>query len=334
MGSSLLAQNGTLRGKVLSGSTGEPLMGATLRVLQGNQMRGGAYTDLEGAFNASVAPGTYTLIVSYISFTDDTLTDVTVEAGQVVYNEITLIEEQATREDLAVEIIAKRGQASEVALFNIKRTSVNTLDGVSLDQIRRTGDATAAAAMARVVGVTVEGGKYVYVRGLGDRYSKTLLNGAELPGLDPNRNTVQMDLFPSNLIDNILVFKNFTPNLPGSFTGGLVDVRTKDFPDRFTLRLATSLGFNTQASLNDNFLADTRYEGDGLGLGNDIRDMPDYIADQLNGTLPRLRAFTTVNEVRSKGPVLDTASRLFQTPFLPVRRRSGLNQNYEVSIGN
>ncbi|MCB0621758.1 MAG: TonB-dependent receptor plug domain-containing protein, partial [Saprospiraceae bacterium] len=76
-----------------------------------------------------------------------------------------------------------------------------------------------ASAVRRVTGVTVEGGKYVYVRGLGDRYSKTTLNAAEVPGLDPNRNTVQMDLFPTNLIDNILVYKTFSPNLPGDFTG-------------------------------------------------------------------------------------------------------------------
>ena len=331
LSSSLMAQNGTLRGKVVSGSTGEPLLGATLRVLQGTQMRGGAYTDLEGSFNASIAPGTYTLIVSYISFLDDTLTGVTVEPGQVVYNEFTLLEEQSTREDLAVEITATRSQASQVALFNIKRTSVNTMDGVTLDQIRRTGDANVAAAMTRVVGVTVEGGKYVYVRGLGDRYSKTLLNGAELPSLDPNRNSVQMDIFPSNLVDNILVFKNFTPNLPGSFSGGLVDVRTKDFPNSFTLRANASLGFNTQASLNDRFLAEPMVGMEALGFADDSRQIPAYIADLPNGIPSRP---VTLPQLEARGPVLEAAAKSFETRMASQRRPSGINQNYELSIGN
>ncbi|GAB4428388.1 MAG: TonB-dependent receptor [Bacteroidia bacterium] len=329
-----VAQNGTIRGHVTSGTDGQAILGATVRLLLGSQVRGGAYTDLEGNYTIQAPAGKYELIISYISFLSDTIRDVEVAGGAVVFNESILLEELTAREDLAVEITATRSQATEVALFNIKRTSINTLDGITLDQVRRAGDANVAAAMARVVGVTVEGGKYVYVRGLGDRYSLTMLNGAEIPGLDPNRNTVQMDIFPSNLIDNVLVFKNFTPNLPGSFSGGLVDVRTKDFPNQFTLRLAASLGYNTQASFNENFLADALYSGDALALGNDIRDMPAYIADDLNGTLPRLRSFTTTNEVKTKGSILDTASRQFQTPFTTGYRRAGLNQNYEFSIGN
>ncbi|MDP5169333.1 MAG: TonB-dependent receptor [Bacteroidia bacterium] len=330
--SSLLAQsNGTARGKVVDGTTGEPLLGATVRFLQGDAVKGGAYTDLEGAYSVSLPAGTYTLITSYISYLNDTL-ELNVEAGNVVFTDHLLLEETAVREDLAVEIVGKRSQASEVTLFNVKRTSVNTVDGVTLDQVRRTGDANVAAAMTRVVGVTVEGGKYVYVRGLGDRYSKTLLNGAEIPGLDPNRNTVQMDLFPSNLVDGILVYKNFTPNLPGSFSGGLVDVRTKDFPDRFSLRVSGTLGYNTQASLNDQFLADVVTTSDLLGFADPSRQIPSYITNDLEGRLPRRPA--TRAQLESRGPLLDSASRAFTTNMLPTRRKSGLNQNYEFSIGN
>ncbi len=323
----------TARGKIVDGTTGEALLGATVRFFQGGAVKGGAYSDLEGSYAITVPAGQYQLVVTYISYIDDTV-DVELTAGAVTFTDHLLLEETAIRSDLTVEIVAKRSQASEVTLLNVKRTSINTVDGISLDQVRRAGDANVATAMTRVVGVTVEGGKYVYVRGLGDRYSLTMLNGAEIPGLDPNRNTVQMDIFPSNLIDNILVFKNFTPNLPASFSGGLVDVRTKDFPNQFTLRFAASLGYNTQATFNDNFLADDFYEGDRLALGNVIRDMPSYIADDLGGTLPRLRSFTTANEVKTKGPILDSASRQFQTPFTPTRRTGGLNENYEFSVGD
>ena len=203
---SLFAQSATLRGKVIDGESGQPLLGATVRVMQGDNVRGGAYTDLEGGYAASVSPGTYILITSYISFNSDTLRDVSVEAGQIIVNNILLYPETQVREDLAVEIVAKRNTASDVAFYRQKLNSINAMDGVTFDLVQRTGDANVAAAMQRVVGVTVTEGKYVFVRGLGDRYSKTLLNGAQIPGLDPDRNTVQMDIFPSNLIDNVGIF--------------------------------------------------------------------------------------------------------------------------------
>ncbi|MEZ4829696.1 MAG: carboxypeptidase-like regulatory domain-containing protein [Bacteroidia bacterium] len=164
---------GTIRGKVTNGQTGEVLLGATVRLIQDGQIKGGAYTDIEGNYTIKAEAGNYSMIISFVSFVNDTL-DVLVEEGAVVYNETLLFESLATREDLKVEITAKRNQASTVTLYNVKRTSLNTMDGISNDLIKRTGDNDAASAMSRVTGVTVEGGKYVYIRGLGDRYSNTL----------------------------------------------------------------------------------------------------------------------------------------------------------------
>jgi TonB-dependent receptor len=331
--STVLAQTGTIRGKVTDGTTGDVLLGATVRLMQAEQVKGGAYSDIEGAFTAKVPAGTYQVLTSYISYLTDTA-EVTVEAGQVATLSVLLYEESNVREDLAVNITAKRSQASEVAFLAQKQNAINSIDGVTFDLVQRTGDANAAAAVQRVVGVTIEDGKYVYVRGLGDRYSKTMLNGAEIPGLDPNRNTVQMDIFPSNLLDQIIVYKNFTPNLPGSFTGGLVDVRTKDFPDRLTIRASASIGYNDQASLNEDFIADQSLSGDRLALGNEVRDMPAYIANELEGTLPRLTAITSAGLIANVGPALDSASRSFQTGFLPTQRQAGLENQYRFSIGN
>lgn len=330
LGNTVIAQStGTARGKVVDGATGESLLGATIRFLDQGAVKGGAYSDIEGAYSLSLPAGVYRVIVSYISYDNDTI-EVSVESGAVVFTDHLLTEETAMI--AGVDIIGKRSQASEVTLYNIKRTSVNTVDGVTLDQVRRTGDANVAAAMTRIVGVTVEDGKYVSVRGLGDRYSKTMLNGAELPGLDPNRNSVQMDMFPSNLIDGILVYKNFTPNLPGSFSGGLVDVRTKDFPNSLSLRVSSSLGFNTQASLNENFIADPVTTGDILGFADASRNIPSYITEDLGGTLPRRPV--TLAQLESRGPLLDQASKSFQTRMAPTQRTSGLNQSYDISVGN
>ncbi len=108
--------------------------------------------------------------------------------------------------------------------------------------------------MERVTGASVVGGKFVVVRGLGDRYSNTQLNGASVPTADPDRRSVQFDLFPSNLLENIVTLKTFTADQPGNFSGGLVDIRTKSFPEEFELRFSASSGFDSQTQFQDGFL--------------------------------------------------------------------------------
>jgi hypothetical protein len=331
-GSALLGQAGTIRGKVTNGVSGEPMLGATVRIIQEAAVKGGAYTDLEGNYEIKTQPGTYTLIISYISFVSDTVA-VTVDANQVQVVNSLMLEETAANEELTVEITAKRNEASEITLYNVKRNSINALDGVAFDLIQRTGDNNAAGAVTRIVGVTVNEGKYVYVRGLGDRYSKTTLNGAEIPGLDPNQNAVQMDLFPANLIDNIVVYKNFTPDLPGSFTGGLVDVRTKDFPDRFSLNFSATTSYNPQANLIDDFTAlPEKGKTDWIGRDDGTRALPDFIQDLIDSGvgIPT----TAANTDSAANYRLDAIAKSFNTKLDPTTRRSGLDQNYQLSIGN
>jgi TonB-dependent receptor len=327
-----LAQTGTIRGKVTDGTTGEVLLGATVRVLQGGQVKGGAYSDLEGSFTSKVPAGTYTVLTSYISYITDTA-EVTVTAGQVVLSDVLLFEESTVREDLAVTITAKRNEASDVAFQAKKQNSINAIDGVTFDLVQRTGDNNVAAAMQRVVGVTVTDGKYVYVRGLGDRYSKTLLNGVQIPGLDPDRNTVQMDIFPANLIDNVVVIKNFTPDLPGDFSGGLIDIITKDFPNQFTVGASASLGYNPQANLNDAFLTYETGNRDWTGFDDGTRAIPDAITEQREAGFD----FSQVNQFTrdpAVAQVVDATSSSFSTGFTPYEGRSDLDQAYQFNIGD
>jgi outer membrane receptor protein involved in Fe transport len=319
---------GTIRGKVTNGETGEILLGATIRLMQDGQMRGGAYTDVEGNYTIKAEPGVYSLIISYVSFLNDTLENIEVVEGAVIYNETLLFENMATREDLKVVITGKRNKGSEVTLFNVKRTSLNTMDGVSKDIIARTGDNDVGQVMQRVTGVTVEGGKYVYVRGLGDRYSNTLLNGAVIPSLDPDRNAVQMDIFPSQLIDNVMVYKTFTPNLPGNFSGGLIDITTRDFPDRLRISVSASTSFNPQANLIDNFLTYETGSTDWRGVDDGIRALPEEIASLPDGVPDR-----TFNDLEA-AQTIDRASKSFSTSMAPTTTTSGLNQRYQASIGN
>src|SRR5690606_18213559 len=197
----------------------------------------------DGQFTLNIEPGTYDLQVSYVTYQTMTITGVEVQEG-----EVTLLENirmKASNMELAeVVITAEAVRSSEVALLSMKKKSAAMMDGISASKMQQTGDATAVEAAKRVTGVSIEGGKYIYVRGLGDRYTKTTLNGVDIPGLDPDRNSLQMDIFPTNLIDNMMISKNFTANLPADFTGGILNIETKDFPTGKILNVSIGTSFN------------------------------------------------------------------------------------------
>ncbi len=265
-----LAQNGFIRGTVFDATNGEYLPGVTVLV-EGTTT--GTITDLDGKFNIPVEPGVYTLQLSFISYETLKIQDIEVKAGEAhVLDDIALSE--ASIELTEVTVTAEAVRNTENALMTIKQKSANVIDGISASGFRKIGDSDAAASMKRVTGVSVEGGKYVYVRGLGDRYTKTILNGMDIPGLDPDRNTLQMDLFPTNVIDNIIVHKTFSAYLPADFTGGVIDIETKDFPDEKTGSISASLGYNPAMHFNPDYLT---YEGgktDFLGFDDGTRDIP------------------------------------------------------------
>jgi len=264
------AQNGTIRGAVYEESTGEPLFGVSVLV---KELSTGAVTDFDGKFEVQVAPGSYTVQVSYLSYTTFELTAVVVGAGQVnVLQDVLMKEDASELETVTVQAAAIR--TTESALMSVKRGAPNLLDGISASTFRQIGDGDAASAVKRVTGVSIEGGKYVYVRGLGDRYTKTVLNGMDVPGLDPDRNTIQMDIFPTNVIDNIIVSKSFTSDLPADFTGGVVDIETKDFPEEKTMKLGISGGINPSMHFNKNYLTYQGGKTDFLGFDDGTRAIP------------------------------------------------------------
>lgn len=265
------AQKGTIRGMVYDDATGESLVGVTV-VLVGTTQ--GTITDLDGQFTLQTDPATVEVQLSYISYNSLSIKNVVVKNGEVtVLDNLRLKESSMDLKEVVIS--AEVVRTTELALQSVKRKSAAMMDGISASRMQLTGDATAVEAAKRVTGVSVEGGKYVYIRGLGDRYSKTTLNGVSIPGLDPDRNSLQMDLFPTNLINNMIVVKNFTADLPADFTGGLMDIETKDFPERKIRSLSFSTAFNPAMHFNSNYLS---YDGgnlDFLGFDDGTRKLPD-----------------------------------------------------------
>jgi len=306
---------GIIQGKVTSSETGEELIGATV-LLQGTTT--GSMVDIDGNYRIpNVTAGNYKVICAYISFRSDTI-DVIVKDGEISNHNFDL---GSSSMDIDVFVIeAKADRKNEAYLLQVKKKSTTVMEVLGAKEIAKRGDGNAAAAAKRVSGITIEGGKYVYVRGLSDRYSKTTVNQAEIPGLDPNKNAVQLDLFPTNMIENMKVIKSFTPDLPGSFTGGLVDIETKDFPEAFTFQFSTSLGYNTASSLKDGFLT---YESGG----NDVFGFDD-------GTRAKPASTNNIPALFINNDRLEKVSKSFNKEMDVSEKKSFLNQGYSLSAGN
>lgn len=316
----VFAQTGTVRGVVFEDATGLTTIGANILV-DGTAL--GTVTDLDGTFSLDLDPGTYDLVISYTGFSDVLIKDVAVESKQVTLLENIRLFEAAL--DLGVvEVVGEAIRTSEVALLTVKKKSAVMMDGISSAKFKLTGDGTAVEAAKRVTGVSIEGGKYVYIRGLGDRYSKTTLNQVDIPGLDPDRNTLQMDIFPTNLIDNIMVSKNFTADMPADFTGGLLNVETKDFPEEKFLTLSLGTSFNPDMHFNSDYL---QYDGGGtdfLGFDDGTRELPAG-ADQ--ETIPTPISGDPQN-------VVSNFIRSFDGELAASRQTSFLDYSAGISLGN
>jgi hypothetical protein len=312
----MFAQNGTVRGTVLDAEYGDPLIGAYVEKAGSGS---GTITDMDGTFELKLSPGSHVITFQYEGY-ELVKKTVEVEIDKITLVEVSLGESQEVLDEAVVK--AKRVTNTANALIVMKQKSAVVFDGIAAEQMSKQAESNAAGALTRVTGVSVEGGKYVYVRGLGDRYSKTVLNGSEVPSLDPERNSVQMDLFPSNIIDNLQVFKSFSPELPGDFSGGLINIETKEFPSDFFVNFSASTGFNTQSTLNKNFLSYQGSKTDWLGFDNGFRDMPEAAKDH---TIPYLH---------QDNATLQQQGQSFNNIMTTQTKQSGINQNYSFSIGD
>ena len=316
---SAAAQNGTIRGTATDAIDNSPLISAFV-YNQGKTRY--SRVDLEGNFMLKMPAGTHWIYCEYVGYTTDSM------LVEVKVDEVTFIDFKLTPPSLTTftlqEDLESGGKDDDDKMELEAGSIVNSL-GRELAQ--QTGASDAASLASKGSGASIEGGKYVYVRGLSDRYSKTIINGAEVPGLDPNRNSVQMDLFPTALVKNLLIYKAFTPDLPASFTGGLVDINTLEFPEGYIVTASAKLSFNTLSSFNSDFLGqNTSGSLDFLGISDDSRGIPTNISrlstDSLNGLY------------LSDDDRLNALGKEFSRDFAPIRKTSLLNQQYSFTIGN
>lgn len=329
------AQKGILTGKIVDQSSGESLIGAVVEIKKDSHILTGTSTDFDGNYSMEIEAGVYDISVSYLSYIRQTIHGAEIFPKQITHLEFSLQQESQNLSEVVVKAEAIR--TTEVALIALQRQAYTIQDGISSQQISRTGSSNAAEAVRQMPGAVVEGDRYIVVRGLGDRYSISQLNGAILPGTDPYRNSTSMDMIPSQLIDNIISVKTFTPDLPGNFSGGLINVSTKGIPDRFNMSISFNTSYNSQSSLNENFQSPVeKGKYDWLGFDDGTRDQPTLLLDP--SIREELSSSTYLEARRAENEtirnIFDETSKSLSTTFVPVKSSTPLNLGFNFSLGN
>ncbi len=323
-------EKGTVRGKIIDGASGDPLMFATVVVKELGTT--GTQTDLDGAYELKLDEGTYSLEISYVGYTNNTITDVRIIPGEVTVLDYVM---QSSSEVLdEIVIISESIERNEVALLKLQQKSNKIQDAISAQSMSRYSSSNAADAIKRTSGTSIVGGRYVIVRGLGDRYSNAQLNGLLLPSTDPYRNSTQLDMIPANMLDNIISSKSFSPDQPGNFTGGSVNINTKSFPEQFTFQASLSSSYNTQSSLRDDFFTHRGGSTDWLGFDDGGRDIDPYNTNPEILDVITKSTYTKARTDDEKAAILDQSADAFNPNFGPEEGQSFMDYSVSVSAGN
>ena len=264
---------GTVAGALYDAKSGRLIPQATVEVVE---LPGAKTTsNSDGAFRLELPPGRYTLRVTAARYMAAEIEALEVKAGETTdASSVLSLSSDVTTVDVVEKISAVA--ASAEAMLSERKLAANVSDGTSSEEIRKSVASDAAAALTKVPGVSLVDGGYVYVRGLGERYSATMLNNALIPTTEPERRVVPLDLFPAHLVDSIKVLKTYSPDLPGEFSGGLVQMQTVEFPAERAFRFSTSYGVNTRTT----FQRFNTYPGgrrDFFGVDDGTRSIPAII---------------------------------------------------------
>ena len=310
----IYSQSGKVTGLIMDGEYDEPMAFANV-IVKGSTI--GTTTDFDGKYSLDLEPGEYTLTFSFVGYQTIEVSEVLIKSDEVEQVDVTL--STNTLDEIIITTTVRKN--TESAVLDIQKKSAVMLDGLSSQGIKKAGASNIASAVKSVPGVSVQGGKYVYVRGLGDRYTKSILNGVDIPGLDPDRNTIQMDIFPTNILENIIVIKSAAAEYPADFTGGVVDIVTRDFPTKKETSFSIGSAYNSEMHFKNDFLIGPSEGTDFLGFDNNSRSRPINRYQYIPGTFENY-------------PLLTQLTSSFNPILQAERKTSKNNFNFGFTTGN
>ncbi|TZF86540.1 TonB-dependent receptor plug domain-containing protein (plasmid) [Pedobacter sp. BS3] len=308
---------GRISGTISDKKTGETLIGVSVKIAGTTK---GIATNVEGKFSLiGINPGTYTLEISYVGYATKRITGVEVKPGNVTPLNIILEESSDIRLNEVV-VTASYKQESVNSLYAQQKNSGAITDGVSSELIKKSPDKNTSDVLKRVSGATIQDNKFVIVRGLSDRYNTAMLDNATLPSTEPNRKAFSFDIVPSGLVDNLVISKTATPDLPGDFTGGAVQIRTKDIPDNNFITVGAGVGYNTVSTFKD-FQSGPRNTLNYFGFDNNSKSLSNNFPSR-NQIVNGLTAVQNQAAIQS----LPRDWNIYNHNALP-------SQNYQLTIG-
>jgi len=305
---------GVISGKIID-ENGEGIPGVNIRFI-GTTL--GVITDINGFYKLTIPAGTYQVEISTIGYQKQKITDVEIKDGKTTNLSTSMRPSNNQLDDVVVTASFKK--ASVNSLYLTQKNSAGVTNGISAEQIARTPDKNIGETLKRVSGVNVQDNKYVVVRGLGERYNGTMMNGQVMPSTELNRKQFSFDIIPTTMVDNVTIYKTLTPDKSAEFGGGLIEVNTKNIPSENSFSITIGENYNDKTT-GKNFRAQKISKSSYFGSTGSDRTLLGR-TDWKNGD--DIRAYYTANGSDAK--LFSNNWRLYNYTPLP-------SPNLQASLG-
>lgn len=314
------SQSGKITGKVINANSGQALASATLTLIEKSKSE---TSDLNGNFSfGKLLPGTYSVRCSYSGHIEKIVDEIVVTGNE---NTVITISLQEKKSDEVV-VTAKTSARKETvaSLLTAQKNMANVSDGISAESIRKTPDRSTSDVLKRVSGASIQDDRFAIIRGLNDRYNAAFINGAPLPSTESDRKAFAFDIFPSSILDNLIIYKTATPDKTGEFAGGIIDITTKSILPKSFTSLSFGGSYNSLITGKNRYFSETKGAYDWLGKDDGRRALP--------AGLPTTREFRTIfSQDVSKRAEL---AKLFGDYRWGIRQNNtSPNYNFQLSKG-
>lgn len=298
------SQQSNINGKIIEEATGRTMPGSIIRVQNTNLA---TESDIEGNFIfRNIKVGKYDLEFSAFGFETKIISEVEVLNNEPTFLTVSLSEKSNALNEVVIRTVKAKTESVQ-SLLTMQKNSIRVSDGISAESIRRTPDKTTSDVLKRISGTSIQDNKFVIIRGLNDRYNTTYLNGSPLPSTEPDKKAFSFDIFPANMLDNLVIHKTASPDLPGEFAGGVIDINTKSTPDKNFQSVSVGAGYNTITTNKSKLVANDIK----VGLPSYFPNSADFIA------LQNLKTETSIQQIAALAKEYQTDWSLKEGKYEP-----------------
>ena len=271
LSNAVLAQSGKIMGKVINAGSGKAMDNATVTLIERKETKA---ADQDGNFSFSkLAAGSYSIKCSYGGYKEKTVDSIVVKDNDVTTIIVSLEENALGGVTVTGTRVRAVGETITSGLI-FRKMQPASMDFITSDQIRATPDRGASDVIKRISGATIQDDRFAIIRGLNDRYNAAFINGAPLPSTESDRKAFAFDIFPSSILDNMIIYKTATPDKTGEFGGGIIDITTKSISPKNFTSISFGGGFNSLITGKTRYYSEAKGSKDWIGIDDGSRGMP------------------------------------------------------------